>query len=581
MRDPEQTTTAPEPSADAEETPSDDTPADAASEGPAAADRPLDVRAVLAEIGAEETVARLEARVEGLEQDLERAGTRAREGERARQGELQLMRARVEDALALVHDTMDEQRSAWTRFEDRFGGLVAAAEEHSRSFVSELREELSPRVERALLRTDEASAELRGEIAGVADELEQRGGMLSSTLAALREELDRATGDLAERLDREVEARAAALAALETTVTARADALEESATDLHREAEARLESLRRELDAAVGELRAGLNLRANELRDDLTRVRQDLEATIEDQRAAAEDLERRWVAGTREVVRRVEHSDSVAREALHDERADRETADDALGEQLARLSATVDELATRVTADLGRQSTTVATLERVGEELATRLDVLQGKVAEAVSLIASQLTNRVTTVAGEVDALRESSVRQQARLATLDHLARRVEELAERQAEPAPAPVDDDRLARIEVHVAELGRQVAAMGATVSGTAERAEALTAAVASLQDDDRRQDALRQEVRELAARSSELTHRLAETERLARTAGQAIAASMRQRARPGAPAGGAGPGGGPPAVTTGTSPSARSATPALAPEDLAAFDLFGED
>lgn len=518
---------------DAAEADADSDAAVAAVAGDPDAERPLDVRAVLDEIGAEETIAHLEARVAGLEQDLERADTRAREGERSRQGELDLMRARVEDAMTLVRETLDEQRTAWTSFEERFSGLVRDAEENSRSFVSELRDELTPRVQKAVMQTESSAAELKGEISTIAEDLDGRATELTGTLAELRRSLDRSASELSTQLSREQEERAAAATALEDRLRSRLDELATADEERHGEALTKVEALRRELDAAVGELRAGLNLRANELTETLSDLHDELTEAIDARQQAEAALERRWIDGTREIARRIEQNESVLRDSVQAERGQRQEADDELGQRVERIGTQLSELATKLDGELGRQGTSVEQLRRQGEEVATRLDVLQGKVAEAVSQIASQLTNRVATVVGDLAALRDTSVSHQEKLASLDHLSRKVDELAKREPAAAVAPaVDDERLDRIEKELAGLRQHVSSMGATVTATAQQARDLHAAISSLSSQGREQEGMRQEVRELAARTSEMTHRIDETEKLARAAGQAIASAVRR-------------------------------------------------
>ncbi len=231
-----------EPTADATRDDATDAPVTGAGDGPAEAPRDAerdstpDIRAVLAEIGAEEAVARLDARIAGLEGDLVRAGNRVREGDRARRGEIDLMRARIEDALGLVHEHMEEQRTTWSQFEERFSTLVADAEEHNRSFVSELRDELTPRVQRVVLRTDEVSAELKGEIGSVAADLEQRAAAIGESIGALRGELDRLATEVPARFEREAADRAGALAALEAELVRRVEETDAAARARHDEA---------------------------------------------------------------------------------------------------------------------------------------------------------------------------------------------------------------------------------------------------------------------------------------------------------------------------------------------------------
>jgi chromosome segregation ATPase len=504
--------------------------------------RRLDVRAVLDEMGAEDTLAHLEGRVESLERDLERSESRAREGDRARRGELDLMRARIDEALELVRDTMQEQRGAFGDFEERFGALVTGVEEASRSFVDELRDDLTPRVQKAVHGVEEARADLRGEIAAVAGDAEGRTAAQSEALAAARAELDAAIEELRAGVAAEAEQRGAALSALEQRLASRLEELTEETSRRLDAQHDRTEALRRELDAAAGELRAGMRLEANELRDALAELHTELGQAIDDQAEGAAELERRWIDGTRDIARRLEELQRETQERIQAERGARHEAVDTLTSRVEELGGTLDELHGRVGSDGARRGTELETVRREQDELGNRLDVLQSKVAQAVGRIASELSNRVATVAGDLEALRESGARHQERLAAVEHVERRLGELATAQdqlaASVASGPsTDEDRVARLEAGLAELRQQVADLTGSVGESRQQTRDVAAGISGLNQSLRSQEGLRQEVRELAARSSELSHRLDETERLARAAGQAIASAVR-RARSGA-------------------------------------------
>lgn len=148
-----------------------------------------DVRTVLAEIGAEEELAELATRVAELERELELTDVRAQDTERALRGELEVMRARVEDAAELVRAATDEHREAWSTFERRLAEVVTGADAVTARLVAGLRDDLAPRVANAALRADEIEAALRGE-------LEAASGDLRSDVDDLRRELDGTAAEL-------------------------------------------------------------------------------------------------------------------------------------------------------------------------------------------------------------------------------------------------------------------------------------------------------------------------------------------------------------------------------------------------
>ena len=137
-------------------------------------------------------------------------------------------------------------------------------------------------------------------------------------------------------------------------------------------------------------------------------------------------------------------------------------------------------------------------------------------------------------------ALRQARLensRRDARLAAVDPRGSRVSELAGEldQLRASVASLrDTDRGSDGEQQavVRSLRDQVSSVSGTLEATTSNLRELGATVERLDQEAQERAALRQEVRELAARSAELSERLEETERLARTAGKAIASAVRR-------------------------------------------------
>lgn len=438
---------------------------------------PDEVHDMLEQLDTEGTVAALEARVEDLEQELARAETRAYEAERGRQGDLEMMRARTQDALELVRVSMEDQRVAFRSFEERLTGLVSSAEEAGRRTVDGLRNDLAPAVQKALLRSDEVGAEVKGELGAVAAETARIAGAvarLAEVQDELADRLEAATRANAE----EPEARAAAIAASEERLAQRLATAEEASRYRLLEERGRVEALRRELDSAVGELRAGINLKAGELVERIEDHRLELAERADDHDRAVVDLEERLAAET------VRHGAEL--EPVH----------------------------------------------RSADELRTRLESVEAKVADTVGGLAGSLTNRVSEVAGRLEALRETAVRHQEQLSGLDQLERRIGELEARRSEPAAGT--RPALERLDA----LGQELDALRGHERSMLDRLEGLERHLAELTmrlpgsgDGLEAADGLRHEIRDLASRTSELATRLEETDRIARTAGQAITRAIR--------------------------------------------------
>lgn len=442
------------------------------------------VHDLLGELDTEGTVAALEARVRDLEQELERAEARASEAERARQGDLGMMRARTQDALELVRLSMEEQRVAFRSFEERFSGLVAAAEASGRQHVDQLREDLSPVVQRAVIHSDEVAAELKGELAAIAAETAELAEAVS-TFGDADDELAARADAVAARVAEEREERTAAVAAVEDRVSQRLATVDEATRYRLLEERGRIEALRRELDAAVGELRAGINLKAGELVERIEDNRLELAERLENNDRAVVDLEERLAAA---IVRRSGELDPVHRST---------------------------------------------------DELRGRVDALEARVTEAIHALAGSLTNRVTEVAGMVDGLRETANRHEERLSGVDHLERRVTGMAARRE--AAAPTDDGRLDELAAEVARLRDGGGSTAQRLEGIERYLRELTTRLPGTGDSLEAGDGLRHEIRDLATRTAELTARLDETDRIARTAAQAVTRVIRQ----GRPAGAGSP------------------------------------
>ena len=662
------------------------------------------VRRVLAEIGAEEGIARLESRIVELEQDIERAGAHTEAAERARRGEFEVMRARVDDTLEVVRSATDEHQQAWSHLERRLAALVAETEANTGRLVAALREELAPRVHRAAFQSDELEARLRGELEAVTGDAISRSEEAVNEVNAMRGRLEKALADLRAEHERAIQAREAAMADFEQNSSSWRDEIIAAAASRVEEFAARVEELRRELDAAIGELRATQNLRAKELnetiadlrgevqeavrdevaaintragelagvvdalRTDLQRsfheqvaqldarathldeafaqlsaevhqnvdqrlqaadartaelaqalttlradvhdvvrqevanasgrveelasslaavreemleivqaevsaraagdqefdqsldgLRNELIALVRDQVTAAAAREQEWMAtattreeqwladvgareetwtqATTELAHRVEDSVAAANAQILRERTARDEADLQLRTRIDQLANRLEQIDGRTVAATGRHLAELAQLHRGIEELVGRTEVLGTRVSTAVEEVSGSLAARVGSLSGEIEAIREGSVRQQERLAAIDRLTRHAADLARRH---------DDLAARLdardtETHGGASSDEIAALRRQVAQLTERLETAmsgqptSAATAALEELVRGQEALRREVRELASRSSELATRVDQAEALSRAAGKAITAAVR-RVRP---------------------------------------------
>lgn len=318
-----------------------------------------EIRSVIAEIEASEELASLGSRVADVEQELARTTNRAEDADRARRGELDVMRARIEDALELVRTTTEEQREAWTQLERRLADVVKETDDATGRLVEGLRDDLAPKVARADLRTEELAADLRGELEATSEEVTRQ-----------------------------------------------------------------LDAIRRELDAASSELLATQNLRSQQS--------SELLASLDDRVA--------------QLTEAVDRERTVRDEAIH-----------ALRTRLDDLTNRVEDVDQRAVSQTSRHLAELGQLHRAVEETGGRVEVLAQRVSSAVEDVAGELSTRVASLAAELAAVRDASVRQQERLSSL---------ASRRDAGSLPTAASggvaslEARLSTVERHLRELTSRI-------------------------------------------------------------------------------------------------------------------------
>lgn len=409
----------------------------------------------LGEISEGEGLAHLESRLSFIERQVERLAARRDDADRGVQGELAVMRARVEDALEAVGATAEQQKESLASLEKRLAGIVGDAERGSADVVSALRQEIIAKVQSTATRLEKLDARIRGELKAFEEGFEERSRTLTLSVSESSEtfesRLTEATEELAVRVDR-------------------ASAQAELALAEQREIEGRLnEELQAELEASKTRIVEDVTTRVADLEDKVaalsiqaTRAVEEATARIggllEDAAAHQEqlderieahrgDLEERFALQQREVEERFSNesretegrlsewgaeirleSQKLREEVDNRSRAFSEGLDIARRDLLARIQASEEKTAgaaIRLQSLLDQQRREIVTgeeewssmLKEVTEELTTLkiwVEELAGRVSAAEARRAAERGSShasVEGVAGRVEAL-EQRVRE-------------------------------------------------------------------------------------------------------------------------------------------------------------------------
>ncbi|MFT5222904.1 MAG: putative phage infection (PIP) family protein YhgE [Glaciecola sp.] len=491
------------------------------------------LREVLDEIGAEEAVARLEMRIGSLEGEIERADRRLHEFERARRGELDVMRARVEDVLAATDEMLDEHRGGAKDQEERVGSLVSEATATARMELHELRDTLTPHVQQSVHDAEIHVRALRGEMARLQQDTEVKLTAATEQVAAVEGELHEFRELAMTTTTKALGEHAANVADLRAEVTSRITTMETAAEARQQDAAERLEALRRELDAATGELRASVSMRASELKSDLGSLRAELTEAADVGQSRDDDLEERWITATKGVADKIEHAVGRVEIQVRKEREERQVAmdrsDERLGEALSRLDVVGDKVDS-----VNRPR--VDDLRRTMTDMDSRVGALQVQVAAAVGQIASELNNRVAVVGGNVDAVRATAALHTEELGRLGDVSQAVEgmrsdfvaALAEIRAEMKAASDQSTSGVSGDDQVRATQEAVRLAEASSAQTREVVTMMTA----MQEELRALAGLRQEVRDQASTLVEAVTRAESAELAAIQTREAVAAAVRR-------------------------------------------------
>jgi chromosome segregation ATPase len=160
------------------------------------------------------------------------------------------------------------------------------------------------------------------------------------------------------------------------------------------------------------------------------------------------------------------------------------------------------------------------------------MDALQSTLAHAVNDIANSLGKRVAALATQVDEVQEASSRQRQREPDLEALAARLALLDERMGDTSAQQGVTDQISQLQRELSRIAGRLDSFARQAVAADERAEALRRDVGVLGDEVATAGAWRSELRDLTTRTTELAARVAETETVARRAGNAVIEALRQ-------------------------------------------------
>lgn len=123
---------------------------------------------VLGELEVANSLSTLEARLDSIELDIARVVATREEDSRKISGEMQVMRARVEDALTAVTDTAQELRDAWVGIDTRIADLIDSRFDGQQTSVDALRAQVAQGIEATRMAIEAAEARLHGEVEALA-----------------------------------------------------------------------------------------------------------------------------------------------------------------------------------------------------------------------------------------------------------------------------------------------------------------------------------------------------------------------------------------------------------------------------
>jgi hypothetical protein len=441
----------------------------------------------LGEINEGESAAHLGMRIDSLERQVERLLARREETDRTVQSEIEVMRARIEEAMEAVGSTSEELRSATVASEKRLLNLLSRVEERSADAVESLSGELASEVTNAVAKVEKTESRLKGQTRALEESVEERLRNLADTVVSERENFQAVADETIERTDELVRDASAELAKTnvhgEVALAEMRETLEERMAILMNDASSTVDSI----DARFNER---LNAHMHGMSEDLDSHRASTSQALDDLRKqVSEDL-----------------AESRALNASHIENRQREFE--------------------------GRLSETTAGMRLESQQIRESVDDTLAAVSESIAKMSRDFATRITASQDRSDAAdaRLESLIDQQRREIVGEGAELSEEFKALTSEVGNLKIKSEEiLGRVSSGEARRASERGSLGAAVEGMSERIEALEDRVRSAVDEVAAKHAARMEMLsskldQLSAADSDAEERSGAVEYLSRRAGE---------------------------------------------------------
>lgn len=154
---------------------------------------------VLGELEVANSLSALEARLDSIELDIARVVTTREEDSRRISGEMQVMRARVEDALTAVTETAQELRDAWVGIDTRIAELIDSRFDGQQTSVDAIRAQLAQGLEATRMAVEAAEARLHGEVEALSGTSVEQVRAISDLVEQARSRADEVVAEVENR----------------------------------------------------------------------------------------------------------------------------------------------------------------------------------------------------------------------------------------------------------------------------------------------------------------------------------------------------------------------------------------------
>lgn len=474
----------------------------------------------LGDINEGESAAHLEMRMDALEAQVEKLLARREGTERGVQGEIEVMRARIEDAMEAVGSTSEEMRATAVESEKRLMGLINRVEERSADATQSLSEEIADEVTGAVAKVEKTESRLKGQTKALEDSVEERLRSLSEVAVTEREAFEAAAAETLERTEELASKAAEAQAASEakgTEILAEAnEAIEGSRREMIEKLDASSAKVEQRLEEHSEGFQASVERRLEALKDS---IEERLASLMEETKGATEAVE---VSFGEKLTEHMGATDSALEEAessLTDKfEQERASVEERLVEQKREVDARMGEAA----ADVRLES------QRVKESLEGEMAAVGG----SVEALARDLTTRITAVQDGADASasRLEGVMDRIQREAAQERAHLEEDFKEITNEISGLKLKvDEIVGRLSSSEARRATERGGVSATIEGLSERIETLEERVRAAVDEVSAKHAARMEVlsgkiEQLSAADSDAEERSGAVEYLSRRVGE---------------------------------------------------------